>query len=255
MGFAYTVRSPILTLGGGAERSGGYDRDGPVRRSQAMNFFSVVLLAERHRAQDRRQNHSRPVNPSHGLVEADRTASLGDGTLRRADGVTGGDAIQVAGQSAEGDVQIAGGGAFAASARIERGHHRSNHGDGGDQAHALMDFQHVGALIQQSLLRGVGLRFAFRKAEVRERRRRLVAGRSVGQILRRRGRRCGRLLPGRGRQLQGQRLRSTGDQRHFRGLATDSVGRSGDFVIACSEIPDAVKTSEIGLCVGQLTSG
>src|SRR5579864_9123104 len=85
---------------GGAEGSGGHDGYGAVRSSEAMNLFSVVLLAESHCAQDRGQDHSRAVNPGHGLVEADRPTSLGTGNLGSADGVVGGDSVQVAGQSA-----------------------------------------------------------------------------------------------------------------------------------------------------------
>ena len=61
------------------------------------------------------------MNPGHGLVEADRTAGLGARNLWRPNGIVGGDSVQVAGQGAEGDVQIAGGGAFAAPSCIERG--------------------------------------------------------------------------------------------------------------------------------------
>jgi hypothetical protein len=84
-------------------------------------------------------------------------------------------------------------------------------GSGCDQTHALMDLEHVGAFVEQRLLRGVGLRLLRRETQLLERRFRFAAGRSVGQIVRRR-RRLGFGLGLRLR-LQGHRDEQTEDEQ------------------------------------------
>jgi hypothetical protein len=58
-----------------------------------------------------------------------------------------------------------------------------------------------------------------------------------------------------GRQDQSQGLRACSDQSHFRGGGSHSVGRSGDFVIACNKIRYVIEASGIGLRLDRLTRG
>ena len=74
-----------------------------------MNLFALVFFIESHNAQDRRQYHSRAVDPSHGLVKFYRTALFGSGDPGRTDCIVRCDAIQISRQPTQGGMQVAGG--------------------------------------------------------------------------------------------------------------------------------------------------
>ena len=136
-----------------------------------MNFFAFVLLIESHNAQDGRSDHARAVYPSHRLVKFYRTALFGSGDSGSADGIISGDAIQIAGQRTQSNVQIARAVPSllppAPGPRITVAIKRNRR----DQTHPLMDLQHVRPFIQQRLLTGVSLSLFRSKAQIRKRRR------------------------------------------------------------------------------------
>ena len=131
----------------------------PCRSS--VYFFAVILLAEGQGAKDGRGDHAGAMNPSHGLVKPDGTALFGSLDSGRADRVIGRDAIKVARDRAQGDVQIARSRAFAPSACTKRRDHGGNHRNGRDQAHTLMNLEHMGTPVEQGLLFGIGFGLGF----------------------------------------------------------------------------------------------
>src|ERR1700683_338559 len=104
-----------------------------------MNLFSIALLVESHNPQDRSQNHPGSMDPSHGFVESDRTASFGSRHSGGADCIVCSNEIQVSRHSSESCVQIARGCARTFTSSVERSSNRGNQGNGRDQAHPLMD--------------------------------------------------------------------------------------------------------------------
>jgi len=84
-------------------------------------------------------------------------------------------------------MQIARRGAGALAAGGEPGGNGDNQRNGRDQAHPLMNFQHVRAFIEQRLLLGISLGLFRREAQIGQRRLARSAGRSIGEGLGRRG--------------------------------------------------------------------
>src|ERR1035441_7134092 len=80
-----------------SEGAGGDDGHRTVSRGDAVHFFSVALLAVRHRAQNRGQDHAGAVDPGQGFVQLDWAFGFGACDSWSANGVVGGNAIQVAG--------------------------------------------------------------------------------------------------------------------------------------------------------------
>jgi len=65
-----------------------------------MDFFSIVLLTERHCPKNGSEDHARSVNPRHRLVKFYRTALFGSGNSGCANGIVSGDAVQISRQAA-----------------------------------------------------------------------------------------------------------------------------------------------------------
>ena len=108
-----------------------------------MNLFAFVLLIERHNSQDGRGDHARAVYPGHCFVKFYRTALFGSGNSGSANGVIGGDSVQVAGERTQSNVQIANSCAFTFAASTRTEDHRRNERYRRDQTHPLMDLQRV----------------------------------------------------------------------------------------------------------------
>src|ERR1700692_4047189 len=153
-----------------------------MRRRYAVNFFAVVLLIESHNPQNGRQDHSGAMDPSHGLVETDRTASLGSRHSGRTNGVVSGHEIQISRQSAESRVQITRGCTRVLASGVEGCSNGGNQWNGRNQAQTLMDLQHVSAFIEQGLALGIALGLRGGETKIFEGRFRLAAGGRIRQL-------------------------------------------------------------------------
>ena len=151
-----------------------------------MNFFAVTFFIEGHNSQDWCEDHSRAMNPSHGLVEADRPAGFSSRHPRRADCIVSGNKVQISRHAAKSRMQVAGGCTRVLSPGVERCGNSGNQRNGCDQTHPLVNLQHVGTLIEQGLSLGVGLSLRRRKTKVVERRFCFAAGGRIRQFARRR---------------------------------------------------------------------
>src|ERR1039458_9838760 len=120
-----------------------------------MNFFAVTFFIEGHNSQDWCEDHSRAMNPSHGLVEADRPTGFSSRHPRSADCIVSGNKVQISRHAAKSRMQVAGGCARVLSPGVERCGNSGNQRNGCDQTHPLMDLQHVGSLVEQGLFLGV----------------------------------------------------------------------------------------------------
>src|SRR5580658_7101030 len=100
------------------------------------------------------------MNPGHGFMETNRATLFCSINPGCTDGVVSGDSVQVSRERAQSNVQVAGTRASTLAAGAERRDHRGHQGHGRDQAHALVDLQHVSALVEQRLLRSVALRLS-----------------------------------------------------------------------------------------------
>src|SRR5580658_6329111 len=168
---------------GGPKCPGSHNGYWRVCGSDAMNLLALILLIESHNPQDWRQNHPWAMDPSHSLVEPDRPASFGSWHSGRADCIVSSNEIQISRQPAESRVQVARRCAGALASGVERGGDSGNQRNGRDQAHPLMNLQHVRSLVEQGLLAGVSLSLLRRKAQIRQCRRRPADGWSIWQVL------------------------------------------------------------------------
>lgn len=148
-----------------------------MRLREAVNFFALFFLGEGQRAEDRRQNHSRTVNPRQRLVPANRPSNLGAWNFRRADGVPGAREIKIASQPSESDVYILADRRRMPSAGKSGGSDRSGQRNQTVQAEPLMHLQHVRPLVEPRLIRRASLGRAGWKAEIAERRSLRIGGR------------------------------------------------------------------------------
>ena len=116
---------------------------------RCRDLFSVTLLVVSERAQNRRENHARAVNPGHGFMEANGTTGLGFRNAGRADRIVGGDEVEIAGHGAQDQVRraIAIAGVLATGA--ERSDQGCDQGRGGNQSELLVDFEHARALVEE----------------------------------------------------------------------------------------------------------
>src|SRR5579872_1526482 len=95
-----------------------------------MHLFPLALLVEGDGAQDRRQNHAWPMNPSQRLVNTDLAATLCSRNSWRANREVCAHEIEIAGRRSQREVQIAVGSAGTSSSRTER------RGDCGNQRYS-----------------------------------------------------------------------------------------------------------------------
>src|ERR1700733_5587425 len=143
----------------------------------AVNPFAFAFLIESDGSENRRQDHAWSMNPSERFMKANLAVSLRPRNSGREDGEISAREVQVAGGGTESEVSPAVGRTGALAGGAERGGDGRNQRNCGDQADALMNFQHVRALVEPGLKLRIALRQRGRKTQVLERRRLGVIGR------------------------------------------------------------------------------
>lgn len=157
---------------GCAVADGSSSGDCAMRRGDAMDLLAAVDLIECNGAEDRRQNHSGRMDVDEVLVPLDAAACVLVGDLGSADGVGGGKRIHGNCRSAQCNVEVAVGG-VAEVAMFRRCAGSGNTGDGNrndrDESEPLVDLQHVGAAVKESLASRIAFGVGGRQAKVAER--------------------------------------------------------------------------------------
>src|SRR5579859_2106038 len=153
---------------------------GCVGGGDAMDLFAGLFLLECHGAEDRSGNHAWSVDKGERAMKTNGAATLGSGYLGREDGVIGGGAIEDGGGATESGMEVK----VGLSGLLDglpipalgvchgTGDDGGGHGDGRDQAQALMDLEHVCALVEYGLQLGIGFSLLWSEAKIAERRRR-----------------------------------------------------------------------------------
>ena len=155
-------------------RHGGHRR---MRRGDPVDLLAAVSLRIRHRPQDGGQHHARAVDAGQDPVQDDGPARPGPRDLGRADGEVGRGEVQACGRYAQSAMQLAAGRAAISAGGAVGSDQRGDQRSQGYQPEALMDFEHVRALVEPRLIRCASLGLIRRDAQILQRRRRLVSRR------------------------------------------------------------------------------
>lgn len=142
-----------------------------------MNFLAVVLLSERHAAENRREDHAGCMNPHQVAVQLDRAFGLHAWNFGSGDRVVRREAIQSRSTRSKRGMQVdsasagrnrwpSGIGSVAFGFGTTRDDHRSAQRNDSDETQRLMHLEVVRPLIEFPLQIGVGHDLLRRKAEI-----------------------------------------------------------------------------------------